>query len=487
MTPTNDPKVFTANYTSTIASVGSETISITNASYADQAGNNGGGFSLNQQIATTPPSTTPSVTISSDKLNLELGQKAILTSTFSEAPFGFTVNDISATNGTLGSLIVDPNNARVYTATFTPAREIIGNSVISVTNGSYTNSANIPGLGAAISPSLAINTKTKGFVATGDDSDKAGRRINQTNEMSGTSVVLYDPTTGEASGSTVPFNNYQGQVRVARGDINNDGILEMIVSTGPGGLPEVKIIDSGTGNMIGEIMAYDPSFKCGIFVSIIDVNNDGFSEIVTGAGESGGPHVKIFDSRTKSEILSFFAFDAEFRGGVSVAAYDVDRDGILDIVTGAGPGGGPHVKVFSGRDMHIIKEFMAYDFNFRGGVFVAIGDFMSDGTLEIITGPGIGGGPHLKVWDYSTLNLIAEKMVYDKFTKDDGQVIDFLFAGGVRVGIADGNDDGILDVIVGAGPTGGPHVKVLAGFDLEVIRNFFSGEKTDSRGVFVSQ
>lgn len=210
MTPTNDPKVFTANYTSTIASVGSETISITNASYADQAGNNGGGFSLNQQIATTPPSTTPSVTISSDKLNLELGQKAILTSTFSEAPLGFTVTDISATNGSLGSLMVDPNNARVYTATFTPAREFIGNSVISVTNGSYTNPANIPGLGAAISPSLAINTKTKGFVATGDDSDKAGRRINQTNEMSGTSVVLYDPTTGEASGSTVPFNNYQG-------------------------------------------------------------------------------------------------------------------------------------------------------------------------------------------------------------------------------------------------------------------------------------
>ena len=112
---------------------------------------------------------------------------------------------------------------------------------------------------------------------------------------------------------------------------------------------------------------------------------------------------------------------------------------------------------------------------------------MSNGTLEIITGAGIGGGPHLKVWDFATLNLIAEKMIYDKFTENNGQVVDALFAGGVRVGLADGNDDGILDVIVGAGPGGGPHVKVLTGFNLEVLLNFFSGDKTDSRGVFISQ
>jgi hypothetical protein len=116
---------------------------------------------------------------------------------------------------------------------------------------------------------------------------------------------------------------------------------------------------------------------------------------------------------------------------------------------------------------------------------VAAGDFLSDGRYEIITGAGAGGGPHVKIWDYQTLNLVAEKMIYDNYTYASGLVVDMLFGGGARVGIADGNDDGILDIITGAGPGGGPHVKVLSGLELNVIQNFFSGEMDDGRGVFV--
>ncbi|MFN5290796.1 MAG: hypothetical protein ACK5E4_11990 [Planctomycetia bacterium] len=87
---------------------------------------------------------------------------------------------------------------------------------------------------------------------------------------------------------------------------------------------------------------------------------------------------------------------------------------------------------------------------------------LGQAAAKNLTGAGAGGGPHVKVWDYDTLNLVAEKMAYDKYTFPSGLVVDMLFGGG-------------------------PHVKVHAGRNLDLIRNFFSGEMSDSRGVFVGR
>src|SRR5262249_57247349 len=51
---------------------------------------------------------------------------------------------------------------------------------------------------------------------------------------------------------------------------------------------------------------------------------------------------------TNNDILArFFAYTPTFLGGVNVAAGDLNGDGKAEIVTGAGPGGGPHVRIFS--------------------------------------------------------------------------------------------------------------------------------------------
>lgn len=91
----------------------------------------------------------------------------------------------------------------------------------------------------------------------------------------------------------------------------------------------------------------------------------------------------------------FFAYDPKFFGGVTVAVSDIDGDGHLEVVTGAEEGGGPHVKVWRIVDgKHVeLGGFMAYSSDMTGGVNVACAPGV------IVTAP-LNGGPHVRVFAF---------------------------------------------------------------------------------------
>lgn len=76
-------------------------------------------------------------------------------------------------------------------------------------------------------------------------------------------------------------------------------------------------------------------------------------DISTDADPGGWPHVKVFDGSTAARLQGFFAYNVAFAGGFSVSAADVNGDGMSDIVTGAGSGFG-EVRVF---DVHTWRRF----------------------------------------------------------------------------------------------------------------------------------
>src|SRR5439155_3410851 len=243
----------------------------------------------------------------------------------------------------------------------------------------------------------------------GQDFGNVRRAVTVTaNDADGPPTV----TVREASTSRVlsSFDAYAsrftGGVRVAVGYVNGDQTPDIITAPGPGGGPHIKVFDGSTGDLLFQFMAYDTSFRGGVYVAAGDVNGDGIEDIITGAGASGGPHVKVFDGLTGNVIASFFAYDPAFRGGVQVGAGDTNADGRADIITGAGPGGGPHVKVFSGANLGVLASFFPYDTGFRGGVFVAAGDVNGDGRADVITGPGAGGGSHVEAFDVRSGTLL---------------------------------------------------------------------------------
>ncbi|MFN6052836.1 MAG: FG-GAP-like repeat-containing protein, partial [Planctomycetia bacterium] len=88
-------------------------------------------------------------------------------------------------------------------------------------------------------------------------------------------VTLYDSTTGEPTGTAVPFPGFNGPVKVVSGDFNNDGVADIIAGAGFGGGPAIAILDSQTGEVIEAFFAFDPAFTGGVFVAVQDVNSDG--------------------------------------------------------------------------------------------------------------------------------------------------------------------------------------------------------------------
>ena len=74
-----------------------------------------------------------------------------------------------------------------------------------------------------------------------------------------------------------------------------------------------------------------------------DVTGDGVAELITGAGPGGGPHVRVWSLTTSGlvEVSGFFAYNPAFPGGVFVAAGDVTGDGIADSLPARAPAAAP--------------------------------------------------------------------------------------------------------------------------------------------------
>jgi hypothetical protein len=302
-------------------------------------------------------------------------------------------------------------------------------------------------------------------------------------------VKVYDANTGTL---LLDFDAYDphflGGVRVAVGDVNGDGIPDIITAPGPGGGPDIRVFDGATGARIEEFLAYDPHFQAGVFVAAGDVNGDGKADIITGPDEFSGPDVRVFyagnvSGKPDKELL---AYAQGFTGGVRVAAADLNGDGKADIITAPGPSGSPDIRIFSGATLAKTGEFLAYAVQFTGGVFVAAGDVNGDHVPDIITGAGAGGGPEVRAFD----GLGAGMGKPTPTILDDFFAYSPLFSGGVQVAAVALNADGTADIITGAGAGGGPHVRVFDGktgqqLQHNAVDSFFPFDPSFTGGVFV--
>jgi hypothetical protein len=193
-----------------------------------------------------------------------------------------------------------------------------------------------------------------------------------------------------------PFPGFTGSLSVAAGDVNGDGLADIVVGAGPGAPGgHVKAFSGGNGALLHSFLAFPTTFSGGVYVAAGDLSGDGKADILVGAGAGAGPHVKVFDGSNGNLQLATFVYDAGFNGGVRVAVGDVDGDGVADIITGAGPGApGGHVKVFDGRTFATKASFLPFDPAFLGGVYVG----GASNSIAVTNGTSAGGFATIRIF-----------------------------------------------------------------------------------------
>ena len=293
-------------------------------------------------------------------------------------------------------------------------------------------------------------------------------------------AVVYTPDAAGTFATPAPtpanlFPGFAGNVRTAVADVNGDGVADTILVTGPG-TPVRFAVVSGTDLVTVLIPPTAPfagseAFAGGGFVAAADFDNDGRAELVFTPDQGGGPRVTIFSLAGTTPVVraNFFGIDdAGFRGGARAGAGDVNGDGFADLVVSAGFGGGPRVAVFGGATIFttqtkLVGDFFAFPDVLRNGVYVAVGDVDGDGFADLVIGAGPGGGPQV-------LTLSGRTLIQQGSVQAGASPLSSFFVagtdsdrGGVRVAVVDADGDNRADVATGTGEARPNRVRVYLG------------------------
>lgn len=208
-------------------------------------------------------------------------------------------------------------------------------------------------------------------------------------------VTLLDESGG-AVGSITPFGaNYRGGVNVAVGDVNGDGTPDVIAGMDRG-IGRVKVFDGNTLELVHQFLPYGAHHRGGVNVAFGQIRAGEGGDIITGTAR-GRAVVKVFDGQDYGLVHRIAPYGAGV-SGVEVAAANLDGGRVSDLITAAGPGGAPVVKVFDGATGARLDNFFAFDPGYRGGVQIDTGDLDNNAVPDLITTASGPGGLRVRVW-----------------------------------------------------------------------------------------
>lgn len=274
-------------------------------------------------------------------------------------------------------------------------------------------------------------------------------------------VRVFDRDFNQVSSFNALNGTFDGGMDVAVGDVDGDGDDEIVIAAGRSGGPMVQVFQ-GDGTLIAQWFAYSESLRTGVKVAVGDLDADGKAEIVTGVGAGGGPQVRVFNADGTSKFGNgWFAFDSSFRGGCDVTVGDFNGDGKAEIAAAAGPGGSPHVRMFSRKGRFLGTEFRPFADDNTGGVSLATANVDGGDDDELVMAIQSAGEAWVKTYKNDGTIVGEWKSFADLYS-------------GLAIGAGDVTGDGKDEIAVTPRQSAGPHVLWYKGNGHSTGDSFFA-------------
>lgn len=218
---------------------------------------------------------------------------------------------------------------------------------------------------------------------------------------------------GADSGQVINLfdGEFRGGASVAAGNIRGDDREEIVVAAGPDGGPQVEIY-SNAGRRVGSFTAYPKNMKAGMNIAAGDLDGDGLAEIVVGPQNGYRPEIRIFQN--EKLVRTFNAFEKSYEGGVRLAVIPARGEKLGQIVVASGEAREQEIRVYQWPTLDLVDIMTPGGEEFGNGHAIAAG--WSDRYQKniLVVGAPSGKSPLVRVYGLDDKELLSSWMAYDR-------------------------------------------------------------------------